>query len=59
MKDDSTVFKMLTPKLKGKRPVGKPRSRWKKNVKRGLKEIGVIKRNWVDTNQKSINGEPL
>ena len=41
-------FKILTGKLTGKRPLGRPRRRWDVNIGIDLKEIGVNK-NWVDT----------
>ena len=43
------AFKILTSKPAGKRPLGRPRRRREDNIRRGLKEIGVITRNWVDS----------
>ena len=40
--------KFLTGKPKGKRPIRRPRRRWEDNIRMGLKEIGINKRNWVD-----------
>jgi hypothetical protein len=34
------VFKVLVGKPEGKRPLGRPRSRWKDEIKMDLKEIG-------------------
>ena len=31
----------------GKRPLGKPRRRWKDYIRMDLKEIGTSTRNWV------------
>ena len=31
----------------GKRPLGRPRHRWKDNIRVNLKEIGINMRNWV------------
>ena len=33
---------MLTGKRTGKRPLGRPRYRWKDNIRMDLNEIGVI-----------------
>ena len=48
MEESRGVFKMLTGKRKGKRPLGMPRVIWDDNIKMDLKEIGVNTRNWVD-----------
>ena len=42
---------MLTGKPTGKRPLGRPRRRWEDNIRKGLKEIGINMRNWVDLAQ--------
>ena len=33
----------------GKRPLGRPRSRWEDNIIMDLKEIAINMRNWVDS----------
>ena len=43
----TSVFKILTGKLTGKRPVGRPVRRWEENIRMNLKEIGIYTRNWV------------
>ena len=43
---------MLTGKLAGKRPLGRPRRRWEDNIRMDLTEIGVITRNWIDSTQE-------
>ena len=35
------VFKMLTGKPTGKRPLRKPGRRWEENIRINLKEIGI------------------
>ena len=45
------VFKILTGKPAGKRPLGRPRRRWEGNIRRNLKEIGITTSNWADTAQ--------
>ena len=39
MKEQRNVHRLLVGKLKGKRPLGRPRHRWEYNVKMDLKEI--------------------
>ena len=38
-------------KLTEKRPLVRPRRRWKENIRMDLKEIGVNTRNWFDSSQ--------
>ena len=51
MEEVRGVFKILTGKPTGKRPLGRPRRRWEDNIKIDLKEIGINTRNWVDSAQ--------
>ena len=39
-----SAFKILTGKLTGKRPLGRPRSRWEDNITMDLKEMDINKR---------------
>jgi len=48
---EMNTSKILTSKLTGKRPLGRPRHRWEDSIKMDLKEIGINKRNWVDLAQ--------
>ena len=41
MEEGKNVFKILTDKPVGKRTVGRPRRRWKENIRMDLKEIGI------------------
>jgi hypothetical protein len=34
--------------LQGKRPVGRPRTRWADNVRKDLREVGLSEDNWMD-----------
>ena len=43
--DGRNAFKILTGKLIGKRPLGRPRHRWKVDFRMNLKENGVNTRN--------------
>ena len=58
MDKDRSAIIILTDKRTGKRPLGRSRHRWKDNIRMDLKEIGINKRNWVDSAQDII-GEPL
>ena len=49
MEDGRSVFKILTGKTKGKRPLGRPRCRWEDNIRMDLQEIGINAGNWVDS----------
>jgi hypothetical protein len=59
MEEGRSAFKILTGKLTGKRHLGKPRRRWEDNIRMDLKEISINTRNWVDSAQDMIIGEPL
>ena len=45
------TFKILTRKLTGKIPLGRPSHRWEDNIRIDLKEIGISMKNWVDLAQ--------
>ena len=49
MEKNMSVFKILTGKPIGKRPLGMPR--WENNIRMDLKKIGINTRNWVDLAQ--------
>ena len=51
--EEGSAFKILTGKPTGKRPLGRPRHRWEDNIRMDLKEIGINKRNRVDSAQNS------
>ena len=51
MEEGRSVFKILTGKPTGKRPLGRPRRRWEDNIRMDLKEIGINAGNWVDSAQ--------
>ena len=46
-----SVFKILTGKPTGNRPLGRPKRRWENNIRMDLKEICMNTRNWVDSAQ--------
>ena len=45
MQEGRSAIKILTGKPTRKKPLGKPRRRWEKNIRMDLKEIGINKRN--------------
>ena len=51
MEEGRSAFKILTGKPTGKRPLGRPRSRWEDNIRMDLEEIGSNAGNWVDSAQ--------
>ena len=42
MEEGRSVCKILTGTPIGKRPLGRPRSKWEDNITMDLKELGVI-----------------
>ena len=59
MEESRSAFKILTGKLTGKRPLGRPRRRWEDNIRMGLPEIGINAGNWVDSAQDRNNWRAL
>ena len=51
MEEGRSVFKILTGKPTGKRPLGRPRRRWEDNNRMDFKDIGINRRNWVHSAQ--------
>ena len=51
MEEGRGVHKVLVVKPEGKRPLGKPRSRWEDNIKMGLQEVGRGCRDWMELAQ--------
>ena len=52
MEEGRSVFKILTGKPTGKRPLGRPRRRREDNIRMDLEEIGIKTGNWVDSAQE-------
>ena len=57
MKESRSSFK--TGKPTGKRPLRRPRHRWKDNSRIDFKEIGIDAGNWVDSAQDRDNWRAL
>ena len=45
------VYRVLVGKPEGMRPLGRPRHRWKDNIKMDLKEVGCEGMDWIDLAQ--------
>ena len=48
---DRSAFKSVTDKPTRKKPIGRPRRRWKDNIRMNFKEIDFNTRNLVDSVQ--------
>ena len=51
MEEGTGAFNILTGKLTGKRPLGRPRRRWEDNIRMYLEEIEINAGNSVDSAQ--------
>ena len=45
------VYRVLVGKSEGKRPLGRPRRRWRDNIKMGLQEVGCVGMDWIELAQ--------
>jgi len=45
------VYRVLMGKPEEKRPLGKPRHRWKDNIKMDLQEVGCGGMDWIELAQ--------
>jgi hypothetical protein len=48
------VYRLLVGRLEGNRPLGRPRRRWKDNIKMDLREIGIDGANWIRLAQDRV-----
>ena len=51
MENSRSAFKILTGAPTRKKTLRRPRRRWEDSIKMDLKEIGINRRNWVDSAQ--------
>ena len=51
MEEGRSAFKILLGKPTGKRPLGRPRCKYENNFRMDIKEIGINKRDRVDSSQ--------
>jgi hypothetical protein len=45
------VYGVLVRKPEGKRPLGRPRHRWKDNINLDLQDVGCEGMDWIDVTQ--------
>jgi hypothetical protein len=48
------IYRVFVGRPEGKRPLGRPRSRWGDNIKLDLREIGIDGANWVQLAQDRV-----
>jgi hypothetical protein len=48
------VYRVSVGRPEGKRPLGRPRSRWEDNVKMDLRETGIDGENWIRLAQDRV-----
>jgi hypothetical protein len=48
------VYRVLVGRFECKRPLGRPRLRWKDNIKMDLREIGIEGANWIRLAQHRV-----
>jgi len=53
------VYGVLFERPEGKRPLRRPRRRWKDKIKMGLREIGVDVTNWIQLDQDRVQWGPF
>jgi hypothetical protein len=54
MGDGRSVYRGLVGRPEGKRPLGRPRRRWKDNIKLDLRKIGIDGANWIQLTQDRV-----
>jgi hypothetical protein len=48
------IYRVLVGRPEGKRPLGRPRCRWKDNIKMGRREIGINGANYIQVAQDRV-----
>ena len=51
MGENRGVYKVLVGKPEGKKPLGRPKSRWEDNIKMDLQEVRCGGMDWIDVAQ--------
>ncbi|KAJ4431914.1 hypothetical protein ANN_20520 [Periplaneta americana] len=51
MGESRNAYRVLVGRPEGKRPLGRPRRRWEKNIKMDLREVGYDGRDWINLAQ--------
>jgi hypothetical protein len=49
------VYRVLVRRPEGKRALGRPRRRWRDNIKIDLREIGIDGANWIRLAQDRVS----
>jgi hypothetical protein len=53
------VYKILIGKTEGNRPLGRPRHKWKDNIKMDLQEVGCGGIDWIELTQDRVRCRTL
>ncbi|KAJ4428116.1 hypothetical protein ANN_24130 [Periplaneta americana] len=51
MGESRNAYRVLVGRSEGKRPLGRPRSKWEDNIKMDLREVGYDDRDWINLAQ--------
>jgi hypothetical protein len=54
MEEGRDVYKVLVGRPDSKRPLGRPRCRWKDSIKIDIREIGINRVNWIQLAQNGV-----
>jgi 3-oxoacyl-ACP reductase-like protein len=52
MEEGRGVYRVLVGKPEGTGPLGRPRSRWKDNIKMDLQKVGCRSMDWIELAQE-------
>jgi hypothetical protein len=47
MEEGRGVYRVLVGRPEGKRPLRRPRRRWEDNIKMDLREMEIVRTNWI------------
>jgi hypothetical protein len=59
MEEGRGVYRLLVGRPEGRRPLGRPRCRWKDNIKMDLREIRIDGANWIQLAQDRVQWRAL
>ena len=48
------LYRVLVGKPAGNRPLGRPRRRWKVNIKMDVQEVGCVGMDWIELAQDRV-----